>query len=461
MRCFAVFNSPDPENPTGSAGMAFAINKEKLDADDIMLTTLIPGRAIFLLIPRKHGDTLYIMNIYAPNDLAQHPLFWSKVVDLWSTKHLPSPHMMTGDFNIVEDPIDWAPARADSGPATAALRTCRQAIGLQDVWRQSFPDERIFSYISPHNTMSRIDRIYACPELGMHLSDWTVESTEIPSDHRMTLVRFAPQNAPFIGKGRWSWPLGLLHDKPLNEKIHSLGIVLQEKLKDLPPNDRASNAQTLWQHFKDDIKKEACTVAKSQLSKISKRIVALKKDLAEASRSTALDEEEPARTNVIALDREIDHLEKKRYKSAHNKAQALWFVKGERVNKYWSRVNNPRTPRDLIYRLIHPTTQEAITRSDKMSELARDYHDNLQQEGLLQPTVEPHKSTIREALDKVPESQKMTDPSSLSPLNSVITYKALDAALKLLKLGSAAGPDGLPYELWQHLHSKHQLDSKA
>jgi len=49
-----------------------------------------------------------------------------------------------------------------------------------------------------------------------------------------------------------------------------------------------------------------------------------------------------------------------------------------------------------------------------MSELAQDYHDNLQQEGLLQPTVEPRKSTIREALDEVPESQKMTDPSDLS-----------------------------------------------
>ncbi|KIM64468.1 hypothetical protein SCLCIDRAFT_23478 [Scleroderma citrinum Foug A] len=140
---------------------------------------------------------------------------------------------------------------------------------------------------------------------------------------------------------------------------------------------------------------------------------------------------------IIALDREIDHLEKKHYKTAHNKAQALWFIKGEQVNKYWTRVNNPRTPHDLIYRLIHPNTQEVVTRSDKMSELVRDYHENLQKEGLLQPTTEPRLSAIHEVLDAIPETQKLNDPN-LSPLDSVITYIALTSTLKLSKLGSAA-----------------------
>ena len=44
LQCFALYNSPDPENPTGSAGVAFVINKEKLDMNGISLTTLIPGR---------------------------------------------------------------------------------------------------------------------------------------------------------------------------------------------------------------------------------------------------------------------------------------------------------------------------------------------------------------------------------------------------------------------------------
>jgi len=159
--------------------------------------------------------------------------------------------------------------------------------------------------------MSRIDRIYANIETGSCLSDWVVETSEVPSDHRMSLVRFAPLNAPFIRKGCWSWPLGLLHDKPLNEKIHALGIELQDKFRALPTGDRTANVQTIWQQFKDDIKKEATGAAKSQMSKISIRIAALKKDMAEAKQSTMLNKNEHSRISVIILDWEIDHLEKK------------------------------------------------------------------------------------------------------------------------------------------------------
>ena len=135
-------------------------------------------------------------------------------------------------------------------------------------------------------------------------------------------------------------------------------------------------------------------------------------------------------------------------------------MKGEHINKYWSKVNNLRTPRNLIYRLIHPDTQETITRSDQMSKLARDYHNKIQREGLLHPTTEPRSSAITEALDAIPDNQKLNDPH-LSPLGSAITYEALESALRLSKRGSAAGPDGLPYELWSHLHHVYQLNTKA
>ena len=188
--------------------------------------------------------------------------------------------------------------------------------------------------------------VYANWVTGKCLNDWIVEPSEISSDHWMTLVHFTPQHAPFIGKGRCSWPLGLLYDKPLNKKIHTLGLELQNKLGSLSPENRSTNAQTLWQQFKDKIKKEATTAAKSQLCKISKWIAELKKDMSEASNSPTLDEDLLSRLNVIALDQEINHLEKKQYKTNYNKAQAHWFMKGEHINKYWSKVNNLRTPHD-------------------------------------------------------------------------------------------------------------------
>ena len=105
-RRLAIYNSPDPDNPTGSAGVALVVNKEKVDTSGITMTTLVQGRAIFLSVPRKHDDDLHLINIYAPNDLTSHADFWAEVTTQWSAKHLPSPHIMMGDFNLVEDPLD-------------------------------------------------------------------------------------------------------------------------------------------------------------------------------------------------------------------------------------------------------------------------------------------------------------------------------------------------------------------
>ena len=150
--------------------------------------------------------------------------------------------------------------------------------------------------------MSRIDRIYANLGTGRFLSNCKVEPSEIPSDHRMILVCFAPQHAPFIGTGCWSWPLGLLHDKTLNESIHTCGLELQRQFELLPQNDRSMNVQTLWQRFKDEIMSKAKVATKLQLCKITNHISALQKDLKESKRSITLDENESSCINVIALE---------------------------------------------------------------------------------------------------------------------------------------------------------------
>jgi len=45
-----ILNSGAPTSPTASAGVAFVLNKEKLDIKEATLKVLIPGRAIFLTL---------------------------------------------------------------------------------------------------------------------------------------------------------------------------------------------------------------------------------------------------------------------------------------------------------------------------------------------------------------------------------------------------------------------------
>jgi len=348
-RRLTTLNSPLADNPTGSAGVAFVINKELINAEEVKLHTLIPGRAILISFKWHSNASVTAINIYAPNDMSKHPQFWKELKENWANLHLPQPDLLMGDFNLTEDIIDRAPARYDNENAVSALRDCRQSMGVRDAWRFRFPTERAFTFTTSDHTMSRIDRIYAREDLEDSLSEWTHDIPGIPSDHKMVSVRLAPTNTPLVGKDRWTWPLGILHDKDLNKLIHQKGRQLTSDIENLPPEDRSSNPQTLWQSFKDDIKKEATKAAKKQIPKISQRIKALKKDLKQTWQDDDLDTSAPTRSNAAILEREIEHLEKKKYRRAYTRSQALWHLKGEKINKYWTKVNNPKRPRDLIY----------------------------------------------------------------------------------------------------------------
>ena len=458
-RRITIINSPSETNPTNSAGVAFVINKEVLNAVEVKQHTLIPGRAIFISF-RWHNDiTMSAINVYAPNDISKHPQFWEELREIQTNLNLPNPDLLLGDFNLTEDTIDRAPARPDNENATRALRNYRYSLGMRDAWRMRFPLKRTFTFTSHGHSMSRIDRIYTKEELEDNISDWTHETPGIPSDHKMVSIRVTHTNAPFIGNDRWSWPLGLIHDKELNKYIKTRGQRMHQEMNNLRPEDRSQNPQTLWQDFKNDIKNEAIKAAKKQIPKMTERIKALERDLDRTYQREDLDTSHPSRHNAAHIEREIEHLERKKYRKTYTKSQAMWHLKGEKINKYWMKVNNPRKPRDMIRRLIDPQTQKPLTRSDEMAKTARNYHENLQSDDLLPETDQRHEETIHEALNSIPDAQKLKDPTS-SPLSTDITHDDLSNALRGVKLGTAAGPDGIPYELWKHLNSNHKANLK-
>jgi len=191
-RRLTTLNSPLINNPTGSAGVAFVINKELIKAEDIKLHILIPGRAILISFKWHSNASISAINVYAPNDMSKHPQFWAELHEKWTSLHLPQPDLMIGDFNLTEDIIDRAPARYDNDNAVSALRDCRQSIGVRDSWHFRFPTERAFTFTTTGHSMSRIDRIYAREDLEDSLSEWSHDIPGIPSDHKMVSVRIAP-----------------------------------------------------------------------------------------------------------------------------------------------------------------------------------------------------------------------------------------------------------------------------
>ncbi|KAG2740666.1 DNase I-like protein [Suillus brevipes Sb2] len=268
-RRLKVLNSSDPNRPGNSAGVAFILNKEKLNTENAKLTVIIPGRAIALSLKWHNDSNINILNIYAPNNPQEHPSFWEKIKAKWSQNNLGRLDFMAGDFNITEDPLDRAPAKQDNEQAIEALRDFRNEFNIQDNWRHTHPTSRLFTFTSNTDSMSRLDRIYTSNEHHESMSDWKSHLCSVPTDHNIVLTRFAPPGTPHIGRGRWSWPLGVTLDKKLLEKISTIGIELQNNLENSSNRNRTAerNPQTLWENFKQKINQEAKATANRQTIK--------------------------------------------------------------------------------------------------------------------------------------------------------------------------------------------------
>ncbi|KAG1850502.1 Endonuclease/exonuclease/phosphatase, partial [Suillus tomentosus] len=279
-RRMRMINSKDPTRPGTSAGVAFVINRELTNADNAETFELIPGRAMALKIKWHNNDNLTILNIYAPNNTSQHPEFWGKINEKWQEKNLPPPDFMLGDFNLTEDPLDRAPAKLDNENAISALRELRNRLNLQDTWRETHPSERLFTFYSNTNSHSRLDRIYVSPRHDQNICDWDSCTSAIPTDHRMVSVRFTPTTTPFIGRGRWSWPIGLINDPNLIKRMSDLGKITQRKiLEQTEHRDEDSDPQKVWEDFKIQLRQEARKTAKEHLNKIRQRTKKLEDDL--------------------------------------------------------------------------------------------------------------------------------------------------------------------------------------
>ncbi|KAG1870490.1 Endonuclease/exonuclease/phosphatase [Suillus tomentosus] len=332
-RRLLVLNSQDPSRPGNSAGIAFVLNKEMINISNIKWSVLIPGRAAALSIKWHNDRTINLLNIYAPNNHSEHQHFWDTVKTKWLQKGLSTLDFMMGDFNVTEDPLDRAPSRPDNEQAIEALRNFRNEFNIQDTWRHSHPTTRLFTFNSNTNSMSRLDRIYTSNSHRDSMSDWKTYLCPIPTDHSIIRTRFAPPEAPHIGKGRWTWPLGILSDENLLEKLEKLGLTLQTDIENCTVDTRTNsrNPQTLWETFKSKITSEAQHTAKSHLTKINQKIKQLHKDINRTSNAPDIDSSIDRQQNKIILEKELEHLERKRYKDTHLKAQAKWSLKGETI----------------------------------------------------------------------------------------------------------------------------------
>ncbi|KAJ7748082.1 Endonuclease/exonuclease/phosphatase [Mycena metata] len=252
-----VLSSTDPNEPN-KKGIAIALNKQLTNVEGVKTWRLIPGRAILVQIPWHGKLTLTILAVYAPAEsMTANRLFWEELYRIWMSEgNLPVPDMFLGDTNIVEEPIDRLPHRADDTGAVYAFTRFKRLLGMKDGWRATNPDEKAYTYIhTTGDSMSRIDRINVSEDCFRTCRDWDIQDMGDLTDHQMVSVEVSAPGAPYVGKGRYAIPLYLIKDKKFMEFAVNEGSKLEDSLE-----NQREDIQVLWKEYKENI----CTFARKR-----------------------------------------------------------------------------------------------------------------------------------------------------------------------------------------------------
>ncbi|EIN09247.1 hypothetical protein PUNSTDRAFT_44642 [Punctularia strigosozonata HHB-11173 SS5] len=151
-----VFVSPDPDNPTGKAGVAIVVNKQLIrNWDKITAKTILPGRALGIELNMLNNKKLTVLNVYAPNDPQENLAFWIELDGHYAMNRRETrPNVMGGDFNLVESDIDRLPSHPDLDKAVEKLDETASRLRLIDGWRNTYVDRKEFTYYQKSTMIS-------------------------------------------------------------------------------------------------------------------------------------------------------------------------------------------------------------------------------------------------------------------------------------------------------------------
>ena len=452
-----IINSSVPECPN-AMGVAIVLNKSYVAWREATTHILVPGRAISVSVPWHKESIINVLAVYTPNRESDNADFWKSLREKWLAGQYPKPDVFLGDFNCVEADIDRLPLKQNAPAAAGALEEFKSELGLMDGWRQENPNKLAYSWSDRMGRRSRLDRIYVTEQILMCSREWAIKKAALSTDHNLVSVNFSNPGAPYIGRGRWSVPLFLLHDHRVMKKIKELGIQLVHDIESCKPQrTQEYNPQVLHQKFKREILLYIRGQAKAATPRLDRLISEKEETLASVLNNKDID---LAEKQVVAgiLDEEIQSLVKQRHTKTCDRTAARYRLEAETMGKAWCRSGKEQRTRDILYSLKIPHTEPPAyeKRSDKMAEIARNYHESLQEAAEVADQMS-RDTEIDEVLRNVTVSITADENRKLA---EKLTPEEVRKAIKDLPNGKAAGMDGIPHELWKKLVEQHDDDER-
>jgi len=444
-----IFNSPLPDS-TNRGGVAILLNKQRVNTEGARQWTLIEGRAIVVSIDWNRGQRLSILAVYAPTNPTENKDFWYNVRAALEAMgpRIPKPQLMVGDFNCVESARDRYPAHLNTQDASASFLELTAWLGLVDGWRRVHPNQLRATYRErDRGISSRIDRIYIAEELFTAARDWSNELLPfLSSDHSPAQVDLVNLTMPFVGPGRWTVTPRHLRLKELWPKVIERG---RELLSEAEASEVQHVRQAKWDELKAYIRREAREQEAKRGATCDRYLKALEHDAVTVEQLAADGdlEQMQAASLLQELDERIETQRKSKRARKRQNAQVNARLHKETGSAQWWRKGKQINARDIIPEMRDPANADTLLkRSDEMAEAAMTYHNSLQDKDLNEPNARAR--DIEEVLDHMKALEEDQDRNGLG---LAPTEDAVRRTIRSCQNGTAAGPDGLIWEVWKLL----------
>ncbi|PNW79403.1 hypothetical protein CHLRE_09g413566v5 [Chlamydomonas reinhardtii] len=351
-------------------------------------------------------------------------------------------HLLAADFNFVADvALDTVTGRARSdGPAAAALAAA--CPGLIDVLRRRHPARRVCTFFHPHGA-SRLDRILCSGGLEPQVLECGV-AAGVPSDHMLVTVALAasPEAAP-PARSLPRAHLGFRDFKDLDRDYRAwLGTALAarptdpvELLEWWPALKRAAATSA------NRLSREAVTrrMAASQQEAAALAAAAAAAAAVEAGGDVQVAAQAAVRARCTAAEAAVTAAG-----GAARRTRHAWLRGGEKPCPLLTRMLRPAGGPRVIAKLKQPggtTTSDPTVMGQVMARYWRDV-------SAAPPPAPDARTQVLDALQQ--HGRRCTAEEAEQLGRGAVSAAEVRAALAAAPAGRAAGPDGIPVELYQH-----------
>ena len=438
---------PTHWNPgtNNSCGVGILLNSHK---NFRVLQTLQDsmGRVLTLKIS-YHDITFQVCTIYAPTTPTVREHFFSTL----SAYLFPQlPLILTGDFNMVEDPLLDRQGPTVLPQHTAGLRALTALKGqfkLTDSWRAHNPTQRKYTWPTKHREVrSRLDRIYLSDGLAHPPIQQSFHPT-VWSDHKYVTTHLYMTKREPRGPNYWKLNTEVLAEPEYHD--HLTQIIQQHKQK-LP---HYADILQWWDSLKHRIKHATILYCKRRAQA---RRTTMHNTTQHIDYETSLPRPDTAR--VEDLYRTLHDLQQAKERGTLIRSREKTLLNNERPTKYFFTQEQNRQERKNIRKLNAPDSDgpptpgqgEYLTDSGEiLSEIHRYYTE-------LYTLRPPSLQAQRQMLSKLHVQIPATDAAQI---DSPIQTTELATTLAQMDLNKTPGIDGLPAEFytafWEEL--KHDI----